>query len=231
MPINNKKQWKKLLAKAHRGEHEAQWEVGSYYEDGFISQSSQFVVKHKPKKAFKWFLLSANQGNDSAQLALGNALSTGTGTKRDFSKAIYWTKKAIKHGSSSGAYNLGTIYRDLQKPKLAFKWYTRSVEMGDYDSFLRIGLCYLFSYGTDQNYVSAQRAFEKIVGAEALNTCERTKEDAQYWLSIINLLDLNNKKKSFKKARKLLESANIDNDHEQANELLNIIGKTKYIKT
>jgi hypothetical protein len=205
MPITNKKQWKKLLAKAHKGDSEAQWEVGSYYDDGLELQSGKVIVKPRPKKAFKWFSSSASQGNESAQLALGNILSTGIGTKRDFPKAIYWTKKAIEQGSASGTHNLGTIYRDLQKPKLSFKWYTESVKMGNYDSLLQIGLCHLFGYGTIQNYVSAQRAFEKIFSNEAPDTCERTKEDAQYWLSIINLLELNNKKSSLKKARKLLE--------------------------
>ena len=116
MPINNKKQWKKLLAKAHEGNHEAQWEVGYYYETGFITQLNQLVIARNNdnlKKAFKWFFLSAKQGNESAQLAVGNALSTDSGTKKDFSKAIYWTKKAIKQGSSAGLHNLGTIYRDL----------------------------------------------------------------------------------------------------------------------
>lgn len=47
----------------------------------------------------------------------------------------------------------------------------------------------------------------------------------------MNLLSLSKGKKSIKKVRKLLEEANRDDDHEQANEILNLIGKTKYIKT
>jgi hypothetical protein len=34
MTILNSKQWKELLKKARKGDDEAQWEVGSYYEDG-----------------------------------------------------------------------------------------------------------------------------------------------------------------------------------------------------
>jgi len=112
MPIENKKEWKKLLAHANSGDAEAQWEVGSYYEDGLANESGQIIVKQNPKKAFHWFSLSAKQGDESAQLALGNIYSTGTGVKRDFQKAISWTKKALKQGSSSAAHNLGTIYRD-----------------------------------------------------------------------------------------------------------------------
>ena len=99
--------------------------------------------------------------------------------------------------------------------------------MGDYDSLLQLGLCYLLGYGTEKNYVVAQKSFEKILEVKELNICEETKENAQYWLGIISLLEFNHKRKSLKKARKFLELAN--HDHEQANELLNIIGKTKYI--
>ncbi|PIE74443.1 MAG: hypothetical protein CSA18_05060 [Deltaproteobacteria bacterium] len=56
-------------------------------------------------------------------------------------------------------------------------------------------------------------------------TSQRTRENALYWLGVIGLLNLTEKKQSLKKIRAMLEGANQDNDHEQANELLNIIGK------
>ncbi|WP_028580336.1 tetratricopeptide repeat protein [Desulfogranum japonicum] len=157
MPIESKSQWKKLLANAHQGDAEAQWEVGFYYDEGLVNQSGQIIVKPKPKKAFRWFLLSAEQGNEGSQLALANALSTGVGTKRDFGKAIFWAKKAVKKGSFAAAHNLGSIYRDLEKPKLSFTWYNKSVQMGDYDSLLEVGLCHLFGYGTKQNFDFARK--------------------------------------------------------------------------
>jgi hypothetical protein len=48
-------------------------------------------------------------------------------------------------------------------------------------------------------------------------------------MAIIELLGNGKAKRSLTHARKMLESANADLDHEQANEILNIIGKSKYL--
>jgi len=232
MPIENKKQWCKLLRKAKKGEPEAQFEVASYYADGLCNKAGETVVPKKLKQAFHWYLLSAKQGNESAQVAVGNALSTGVGTERDFEKAIRWTKKAIKQGAAHAAYNLGTIYRDLQKPKLAFKWYCRSAKMGDNDALLEVAFCQLFGFGTKQNPKEAYKIFTRILEFNfPKEICENTNEEAQYWLGILHLLGIGSVKRSVKKARKYLEAANKDGDHKQANNVLNLIGKTEYIKT
>jgi TPR repeat protein len=229
MTVENKRQWNNLLAKARRGNSDAQWEVGYYYEEGIMSDSGATIVEPKPERALHWHTLSAEKGNDSGQLALGCLLSTGDGVKRDIKAAIYWTKQALNQGVSAAAHNLGTIYRDMKKPRLAFHWYNRAVEMGDLDSLLQVGLCYLFGFGTNQDYEVAYNSFQQIINDESSYSCERTEEDALYWMGIMHLIGIGSVKKSIRKARRLLETANKDCDHEQANELLNLIGKTKYI--
>ena len=221
-----------MLHKARKGDREAQSDVAIYYENGLLDKAGNVLVSQKYKRAYYWNLLSAKQGNESAQVALGNALSLGVGTKQDFEKAIYWTKKAIKQGAAHAAHNLGTIYRDLQKPKLAFKWYCRAIKMGDNDALLEVALCQMFGFGTQQNPKDAFKSLTKILGfTYPTDICESTNEDAQYWIGILHLLGIGSAKKSVKKARKFLEAANKDNDHEQANSLLNLIGKTEYILT
>lgn len=229
MTIENKKQWKRLLAKAGRGNSDAQWEVGYYYEEGFTDKTGLTIVKPQPLRALHWYTLSAEQGDDSAQLALGCLLSTGNGIKRNIKAAIYWTKQAISQGNASAAHNLGTIYRDLKKPRLAFHWYNRATEMGDNDSLFQVGLCYLFGIGTKQNHEAAYKCFQEIIKDKSSSLCERTEEEAFYWVGIFHLLGIGGARKSVAKARVFLEAANKDCDHEQANEILNLIGKTKYI--
>ena len=229
MTIENKEQWKSLLAKARRGNSDAQWEVGYYYEEGLIDNSGRAIIKPQPLRALHWYTLSAEKGNDSSQNALGVLLSTGNGIKRDINSAIYWSKQAIKQGDASAAHNLGTIYRDLKKPSLAFQWYNRAVEMGSIDSVLQVGLCYLFGIGTKKDDEAALQCMQKIIKDKSTNTCERTEEDAHYWMGIFHLLGIGGAKRSVAKARKFLESANKDCDHEPANEILNLIGKTEYI--
>jgi hypothetical protein len=227
MTIANKKQWESLLAKARRGNPDAQWEVGYYYEDGFIDSSDIVIVKPQILRALHWYTLAAKQGNDSGQLSLSRLLITGNGVKRDMKEAIYWVKQALNQGAAGAAQNLGTIYRDLKKPKLAFHWYKRAVQMGDIDSLLQVGLCYLFGIGTKKDLDAAYKCFQQILNNETSSRYERTEEDAQFWLGIFHLLGIGGAKISVNKARCLLELANKDCDHEQANELLNIIGKTK----
>ena len=229
MPVKNKKEWNSLLSKARKGDPEAQWEAGYYYEEGLITNRGTVIIEPQPKRALHWYTLSAQQNLASSQIALGNLLSTGDGIKRDIEGAIYWTKQAIKQGSSSAAHNLGTIYRDLNKPTLSFNWYLRAVEMGDLDSLFQVGLCHLFGYGTKTDYSAAHNCFEQILKGKAVNICERTIENASYWSGIIDLLGIGDSKRSVKKARRLLEDANKDGDHEQANEILNLIGKNKYL--
>ncbi len=228
MTIKNKKQWKCLLAKARRGNPDAQWEVGFYYEEGAVDNSGFTIVKPKPLRALHWYTLSAENGNDSSQNALSVLLSTGDGIKRDINSAIYWSKQAIKQGNASAAHNLGTIYRDLKKFSLAFQWYKRAVEMGSMDSLFQVGLCYLFGIGTKKDYKAAYKCMQQIVEEKSSNLCERTEEDAHYWMAIFHLLGIGGARRSVTKARKLLETANKDCDHEPANEILNLIGKTKY---
>lgn len=232
MTCTNKKQWKKLYVKAKKGDSKSQFEIALYYENGLMSQDGNEIVSQKPKRAFQWYLLSAKQGDADAQIAVGNAYSLGGGIKRDYRKAIKWTKKAVKQGVPYAAYNLGTIYRDLQKPKLAFKWYGRAVTMGDNDALLPLALCHLFGFGTSQSYKDCNKFLKKIIKCTfPTDICEQTTEEAQYWLGILHLLGKVSAQKSAKKARTFLEAANKDNDFEQANSLLNLIGKTEYIKT
>ncbi len=230
MIISTRKYWKELLAKATLENDESQWEVGYSFENGLKTKSGKIIIERNLKKAIKWYRLSAEQKNESAELSLATLLSTEK-TCENFEEAIYWSEKAIKEGSASAAHNLATIYRDLQKDKLSFKYYQKAVAMGDKDSLLQVGLCYLFGYGTKQNYILAQKTIQKIQQCQVAETSQRTRENALYWLGVIDLLNLTEQKQSLKKIRTMLENANQDDDHEQANELLNIIGKNKYLKT
>ncbi|HEY3856111.1 MAG TPA: tetratricopeptide repeat protein [Verrucomicrobiae bacterium] len=229
MDTITQKKWNKLLVLARAGTSEAQWEIGYYFESGAIDKSGNILAKANPLKAYRWYKLSAEQGNASAQVALSNLLSTGDGISRNYESAINWAKKAIAQGHASAAFNLGTIYRDQNKPKMPLWWYKQAASMGDNDALLQIGLCYLFGLGTKADAGEAYSCLAKIIAGKSSASCQRTKENALYWMAIIELLGKGKATKSLAHARKMLESANADLDHEQANEILNIIGKSKYL--
>ncbi|MDD1610247.1 MAG: sel1 repeat family protein, partial [Methylococcaceae bacterium] len=142
MEIVEKEKWEKLLALAENGDAEAQWEVGYYYEEGAVDKLDNLLVEKNPLKAFDLYTLLAKQGNQDAQISLSNFLSTGEYIEQDYEAAIYWAKEAIKQGNSGAAKNLGTIYRDLRKPAMAFRCYQQAVTMGDTDALFDMGICY-----------------------------------------------------------------------------------------
>jgi len=223
-----RKQWNKLLALAAAGNSDAQCELGSYHESGAKDMSGKVLTDANPKEAFKWYRLSATQGNSEGQDALSNLLSSGDGIERDFPAAIHWAKKAIAQGEARSAFNLGTIYRDLGKLKLAFHWYCRAADMGDADAFVDIGLCYLFGVGTKQDQKLALSFFQRAADGGAACT-QHDREIALYWMAVVGLLRGRHTKRTLAEIRALLETANVDDNHEQANDLLNLIGKNRYL--
>jgi len=226
--ITNKQKWKKLLKKAHAGNAIAQFDVGCYYDDGLKKSNGKIIVKANIIKAIKWYKKSAKQGEVSAQDALGTTYSSGDREiKVNLKKAIKWTKKAIKQDSIISTYNLGTIYRDMHNLEQAFKYYKKAVKMGDTEANFDLFLCYYFGIGTKVHRKKAKTCLLKITKKLRPDFVSlRTYENALYWKALMTLFEKNINQKNIKKIRFLLEIANEDDDHEQANELLNKIGRS-----
>lgn len=221
--------WNELLAFAKNGDADAQWEVGYYHEYGAADEIGLVLTHSNPSEAIRWYTLSAVSGNAAAQCALSNLFSVGENVARDVKQAIFWAKKAIAQGGASAAFNIGTIYRDMKKPAMAFRYYQRAVSMGDDDALLHIGLCHMFGFGVPQDLAAASNSFSEIISKQSSAMCQRTKENALYWMALLHLLGSGPVKKSVPRARTMLELANAYEDHEQTNEILNLIGKTRFL--
>ncbi|HEX6590556.1 MAG TPA: tetratricopeptide repeat protein [Moraxellaceae bacterium] len=218
-----KKKWLALVATAAKGDAEAQWTMGYYHEYGVMTLSRKVLVFPNKSEAMHWYMLAAEQDYYPAQGSLSNILSEGD--QPDYPAAIRWAKAAIKLGDASSAYNLGIIYRDMGKPKAAFRYYQLAATMGHFDAHLQIGLCYLLGHGVATDHAAAQACFRKILQADANQSRQRSREDAQYWLALLNLMGLG-QRRNLGQAREMLELANADDDHEMANDLLNVIGRS-----
>lgn len=218
-----KKQWLALEKAANNGDAEALWECGYYFENGAANASGKVFLAPDRGEAIRCYLLAAELGNIAAMNSLSNLLSETE--HADYPAAIAWAESAIKLGDSTAAYNLGLIYRDLAKPKRAIHYYQLAAKMGDDDAHLQIGLCHLLGHGTRIDHGSAQSSFQKVVEAPAITTSQRSREDAWYWLALLNLMGAG-PRRSVARARKMLERANADNDHESAGGILNVIGRS-----
>jgi len=77
--------------------------------------------------ALKEFRPLAEQGNASAQLALGFIYSDGQGVPQDYKEAVKWYRKAAEQGDEAAQTNLGRMYDNgygvSQDYVLAHMWF------------------------------------------------------------------------------------------------------------
>lgn len=87
----------------------------------------------------------------SSQAKLGGLYLYGVGTTKDYTKAIYWLKKAANQNNSEAEYQLGEVYYfgyGLGKDyKTAFDWYMKSISTNKLDSNVQYSLGYMYEYG------------------------------------------------------------------------------------
>jgi TPR repeat protein len=223
----SRKQWQALAKSAKSGDAAAQWDFGYYCENGAISKSGEVLSPQSNAEASRWYLCAANQNYAAAMVSLSNILSAGD--HPDYKAAMSWAKSAIELGEASAAYNLGIIYRDLGKPREALRHYQLAASMGDCEAHLQIGLCSLFGQGAATDPAAAAQNFQQVLKAPSEAISPRARENAQYWLGLLAARGLG-QSRSLARARKLLELANADDDHEQANNVLNVIGRSSKLR-
>lgn len=97
----------------------------------------------------------------SSQAKLGELYLHGIGTTKDYTKAIYWLKKAANQNNPEAEYQLGEVYyfgygvgKDY---KTAFDWYMKSISTNkdDGDAQYSIGYMYEHGQGVTKSYSKA----------------------------------------------------------------------------
>ena len=145
-----------LLSKARSGDAEAQYWVGSMYEQGRLvpkdlEQAKQWFLKSaeqgfapaqrtcglmsrltNPAIAERWMLRTAEQGDTEAQFWLGVAYEQNWFGTTDVKEAVKWYRKAAEGGNPDAQAELGEKYEDgegvEQNYELAAKWYRMAAE-------------------------------------------------------------------------------------------------------
>jgi len=131
------------------------------------------------RSAFRLFLAAAKAGDLGSQLNLGYCYDTGKGVRQNVVKALYWHRRAYRRGCSSAAINIGTIWRDRQKPERALYWFRRAVQMGDAGANLEIAKLLL---ATGKNHHEAVRHLELV--CQSGQESEACEEEAQRLLKL-----------------------------------------------
>ena len=82
-------------------------------------------------QALKYYTVSANQGNSSAQYCLGSMYEQGLGITRDSLEAKRWYILAANQGESRAQNRIGYMYEQAKNYSEALKWYTLAANQGE----------------------------------------------------------------------------------------------------
>ena len=213
-------EWQSLLARAKRGDPEAEWGVADRYSDGVHDNKGRVLVRCSARSASQWLRRAAEHGCTSAQNNLGIQLGDGDGVAKNVQEALYWLRRAAHAGDSGAASNIAITYRENGKLKEAVKWFRKSVAAGDEDDLVQLGIHYFWGKGVRKNPKAAVRCFRKATKGK--NLCEASREDAFFFLGIA-YHEGKGVKTSIRNARRFFQRANIDNDHPAARTMLRVV--------
>jgi hypothetical protein len=98
---------------------------------------------------------AAEQGNVSAQFALGFLYYKGAGVPQDYAQAAAWYRKAAEQGNAEAECELGVLYYKgdgvLQDYAQAAAWYRKAAEHGNAKAQYELGFLYREGHGVPQD--------------------------------------------------------------------------------
>lgn len=169
-----KEEYINIYQQAIEGIVEAQHKLGEMYLEGEGIEKDQ-------SKAFKWFKLAAEQGNDDAQMMVGVLYLLDEEIEQDYSKAFKWLSLAAEQNSDA-QYMLGQMYEKgegiEQDHSKALCWYTLAAEKNPTAQAV-LGIFYYSGHIVEQDY---SKAFELFSLATEQNSNKSHVSDAQYML-------------------------------------------------
>ncbi len=212
-----RKRWARLKARAEAGDSEAQWEVGSWFEDGLADPNGLILVHPDARAAARWFFRSATAGNPTGQNHFGVCVCAGRGVRRDDAEAIRWFKRALLQSYPVAPNNIASVYADRGNNRRAIFWYQRAVASGDGDALVEVGWRYYSGVGVRRDAEQAVRYFRKAITSK--NISQAGREDAMFHLGTA-FHEGRGVKQSNARAVKWLSRANQDDDHPKARNLI-----------
>jgi uncharacterized protein len=216
-------EWRALLALAEQGDAEAECNVAGLYDDGCKNRSGKILVRRSARKALEWYRRSAAHGDTSAQNNLGVILSSAKASKEERREALIWLKRAARTGDGCATTNAAIVYREDGDLRRAVYWFRKHAALGDDSARIQLAIHYYWGLGIRADHSSAIRHLRKATKGK--NVSDADRDDAFFYLGIA-YLEGKGVRSSLRMARKLLQRANVDNDHPAAHRLLNQIAKS-----
>jgi S1-C subfamily serine protease len=175
-----------LLAKAEKGDAEAQYQYGKRLYDsgtpkdqgdapnwfqkaamqGHIKAQSYLgaLLSNSPSlyaNAFQWTLKAAEANDPDAQWNLGCSYILGRGVPKNDAEALKWFTKAAQHGNVRAQYEVAQNYEQglgvRQSDSDAARWYLKAAEQGFADAQAQIGHLFIDGRGVVKDETSAYK--------------------------------------------------------------------------
>lgn len=116
---------------AQRGNHSAEFEVGRFFREGYLSAPDY-------AQAMVWFNRAAAAGYAPADFYLGAMYEAGQGVPVDLTQARSHYERAADLGVSGAIHKMGELYRNGEgvavDPLTAYMWFAIGAKMGAPDS-------------------------------------------------------------------------------------------------
>jgi TPR repeat protein len=153
-----KRQIKRWLDLAEKGDAEAQYELGLCYGAGDGIQQD-FC------KAVEWYEKAARQGHAYAQTELGYMYEAGEGVGQNYAMAMRLYRLAARQGDEKAQFNIGVLYdygRGVKKSEaLAVRWYRRAALNGNAFAMCNLGTSLNQGRGVRKNIDEAVKWYRK----------------------------------------------------------------------
>ncbi|PTL77132.1 tetratricopeptide repeat protein [Vitiosangium sp. GDMCC 1.1324] len=143
-----------------------------------FNEASAHLDAGHHREAFRLFHEAARAGHQASWLNVGYCFDVGRGVRRSRERALFWYRKAVSKGDGAAANNIGTMYRDEGRPRLAARWFQKAVSLGDTGALLHLAKLYL---GPLDDRAKARSALTRVARARDVTVC--TQEEAEALLS------------------------------------------------
>ena len=155
--------WALLASK--KGDASSQHILGMLYKEGFSGQ------KPNIKEAVKWLTISANQGDEMAQIKLIEIYEGGEGVAKikNTIERVKWIKKLAKHNSGA-QLQLAKMYESgegvTKDYKQMTKWIIKAAENNSTHAQFTLGVNYYWGLRVLKDYKEAVKWYTKAAEAD-----------------------------------------------------------------
>lgn len=180
--------FKEKLKEANQGNSNAQFDIGSMYQNGrgvspdraeAIDWYQKAAAQQNEKAISRLRLLQANAerfqkesasadtGNPESQYKLGNMYTEGVGTNIDLARAAELYEQSASQGYVKAEYKLGLIYYEgtgvKASKKTAYKWFKKAAGKNYAAAQYYLGKMYAEGTGVTRNYNTSLEWYTKAV--------------------------------------------------------------------